>query len=130
MPQTNPFHMMAPRKLTDTELASAIRLDIEAELDAINLYQAHIDATDNEGAKKVIAYIRDEEKEHAGMFLALLRTLDPQQYAEVQNGPRKVDLILAGAGKDEIEDAGQSAPAPAKPETRALTVGGLRASKA
>ncbi|HET9452107.1 MAG TPA: ferritin, partial [Aggregicoccus sp.] len=62
MPQTNPFHSLVPRKLTDTELARAIRLNLESEMDAINLYSAHIDATDNEAAKAVLRHVMDEEK--------------------------------------------------------------------
>lgn len=131
MPQTPPFHMMAQRKLTDSELAQAIRLDIEAELDAVNLYQSHHDNTDNEEAKKIIAYIRDEEKEHAGMFLALLYKLDAKQAEEIAEGPRKVDLILRGASKAEIEASAGAAleEKAAGIAPRALTVGGLRERK-
>ena len=51
MPQTEPFTYIVPRKLTDAELARALRLDAAAELDAMNLYQAHIEATDNDDAR-------------------------------------------------------------------------------
>lgn len=79
---SNPFTGMTPgRKLTVEELARAIRIDIAAELDAINLYQSHIDATDDEVAKQLIAHIRDEEKEHMAEFTALLNYLDSVQKA-------------------------------------------------
>ena len=83
MPQTNPFHAMVPRKLTDSELARAIRLDMEAELDAINLYAAHIEATDNEDAKAILRHVMDEEREHA----ALGQPLVPQAPARRGPGP-------------------------------------------
>lgn len=77
---TNPFNQVGPsRRLTDSELARAIREDIQAELDAINLYQAHIDHMDNEKAKKILGHIRDEEKEHAAELLALLAEWDTTQ---------------------------------------------------
>ena len=74
---SNPFGTMVPRKMTAGELARAIMQDIAAELDAVAVYQAHIDATDDERAKKVLAHTRDDEKEHVGEFLALLEILDP-----------------------------------------------------
>jgi len=63
MDLSNPFGTMADRKMNASELASAIRQDIAAELDAVALYQAHIDATDDERARKVLAHVRDDEKD-------------------------------------------------------------------
>ncbi len=48
---SNPFGTLVPRKMTASELARAIMQDIAAELDAVAVYQAHIDATDDERAK-------------------------------------------------------------------------------
>lgn len=143
MPQTDPAHFLLDRKLTDTELAQAIRLDIEAELDAINLYQAHIDATDNELAKKVIAHIRDEEAEHAALFWQLLRTLDPKVAEEDASAPLKLKLIERGADEAEIQAAiegaehgGAAEGSPAGPPAEAsvphsprFTVGSLRSRR-
>ena len=81
---------MVPRKMNTGELARAIMQDIAAELDAVAVYQAHIDATDDERAKKVLAHIRDDEKEHVGEFLALLEILDPRQAEYIKKG--KVEL--------------------------------------
>ncbi|MGE4485857.1 MAG: demethoxyubiquinone hydroxylase family protein, partial [Oscillospiraceae bacterium] len=75
----NPFQGNVERKLTKEELIQAVRLDIAGELEAIYLYDAHVQATDNEIAKKVIADIRDEEKAHVGELMTLLRTLDPME---------------------------------------------------
>jgi len=65
----NPFQANVERKLTKEELIQAIRLDIAGELEAIYIYDAHVQATDDEVAKKVIAYIRDEEKAHVGELM-------------------------------------------------------------
>ena len=54
---SNPFGIMVPRKMTAAELVSAIMQDIAAELDAVAVYQAHIDTTDDERTKKVLAHI-------------------------------------------------------------------------
>ncbi|MCI0572434.1 MAG: demethoxyubiquinone hydroxylase family protein [Myxococcaceae bacterium] len=130
MPQTDPFHSIVPRQLTDTELARAMRLDMEAELDAINLYAAHIDATDNEAAKRVLRHVMDEEKEHAALFWELIRMLDPDQAAHIGEASEKFRLIIAGASHEEVEAAGEraeSAPRTEEPPVRrTLTVGNLR----
>jgi len=130
MPQTDPFHSIVPRKMTDAELARAIRLDLEAELDAINLYAAHIEATDNEEAKRVIRHIMNEEKEHATLFYELLKRLDPYMAEEAESAGLKVRLLVAGASDEEVErveaEGGIAAePAPETPLHK-LTVGALR----
>ena len=78
---SNPFVMEVPRKLTDEELVNAIRQDIIGELEAIHEYDAHVQATDNEDAKKVLSDIRDEEREHMGELLELLERLAPDEKA-------------------------------------------------
>ncbi len=93
---SNPFGTMMPRKMTAEELARAIRQDIAAELDAVALYQAHIDATDDERAKKVLAHARDDEKEHVGEFLALLEILDPKQAEYIKKGKAEIAELLEG----------------------------------
>ena len=130
MPQTPPFHALTPeRKLSDTELARAIRLDMEAELDAINLYAAHYDATDNEEAKAIIKHIMDEEKEHAALFYMLIRRLDPTQAEEEESVAEKYRLIVSGAPEEVVEAAGKGGAeknelAPA--QLKQLTVGNLK----
>lgn len=135
MPQTPPAHFMMPRKLTDTELAQAIRLDLESELDAFNLYESHINATDNELAKKVLEHIRDEEREHASLFWALLKHLDPQIIEEDAEAPAKLKLIGEGKSEAEIEAIlEKKSPAPTEPPSpdgastieTVFTVGSLR----
>ncbi len=93
---SNPFGTMVPGKMNAGELARAIMQDIAAELDAVAVYQAHIDATDDERAKKMLAHIRDDEKEHVGEFLALLEMLDPRQAEYIKKGKTELAELLAG----------------------------------
>ncbi|MBV8087799.1 MAG: demethoxyubiquinone hydroxylase family protein [Chloroflexi bacterium] len=114
MPQTDPFSYNAPRKMSDTELARALRLDAAAELDAMNLYEAHIEATDNEDAKKLLRFIAKDEKEHYALFHELIRRLDPQQAAEMDGVGAKLDVILSTdtgleAEETDIDAAGEAA---------------------
>lgn len=92
----DPFSGNVERKLTDEELVQAIRLDIAGELEAIYLYDAHVQATDNVMAKTVIADIRDEEKAHIGELMTLLRTLDPKEAELFASGESEVREMLEG----------------------------------
>lgn len=88
----NPFSGVLPeRKLTDRELTRAIRLSLSAEQEAIHLYEALADATDNALAKKVLQDIANEEKEHAGEFLRLLNILLPDEQKLLDEGAGEVD---------------------------------------
>jgi len=113
----NPFQGNVERKLTKEELIQAVRLDIAGELEAIYLYDAHVQATDNEIAKKVIADIRDEEKAHVGELMTLLRTLDPMEADFFASGEAEVAEML--------EELGISAPTAGSDSPAAATVGSL-----
>lgn len=93
---SNPFPTIVLRKMNAAELARAIMQDIAAELDAVSLYQAHIDATDDARAKKLLAHIRDDEKEHVGEFVALLEVLDPKQADYLKKGKKEIAEMLGG----------------------------------
>ena len=85
----NPFSGNCDRKLTKEELIQAIRIDIASELEAMYLYEAHAMATDDPLVRAVLRDIRDEEKEHAGELLALMRYLDP----------KAAELLMEGHGE-------------------------------
>ena len=61
-----------------------LREDLIGEFQAINQYQEHIDATDDEEIKKVMSHIRDDEKEHVAELTKLLRRLDAKQEEKFQ----------------------------------------------
>ena len=108
----NPFSGNVERKMTKKELIQALRLNIAAELEAIYIYDAHIQATDDEFAKKVLGDIRDEEKAHVGELMTLLRHLDPTETDFFLEGEEEV--------KEMMDELGIKAPP--KPGT---TVGSL-----
>ncbi|NLM49894.1 MAG: ubiquinone biosynthesis protein COQ7 [Clostridiaceae bacterium] len=90
----NPFSGNVPRKISKEELIQAIRLDIVGELEAIFVYDAHYQATDDPVAKKVLADIRDEEKAHVGELMTLLRHLDPEEAEHFAEGEEEVKEML------------------------------------
>lgn len=114
----NPFQGNVERKMTREELLQAIRLDIAGELEAIYLYDAHVQAADDVAAKTVIADIRDEEKAHVGELMTLLRTLDPKEAELFVSGEAEVREMLQGLGMAPAAEA-------AKAETAPATVGSL-----
>jgi len=101
MPEfVKPFAGMVPdRKMTHSELIRAIRLNLAAEEEAVHLYEAHADATDNELAKKVLHDIADEERVHAGEFLRLLSILDPAEDKWLADGAEEVNEMAAETGQ-------------------------------
>jgi len=103
MPEfVNPFTGMAPgRKMTDAELLRALRLDLSAEQEAIHLYLAHADATDNELAKRVLRDIADEERVHAGEFQRLVKILAADEESLLAQGAQEVDDMAAGREPDD-----------------------------
>lgn len=94
----NPFQGNVNRKLTKEELIQAVRLDIAGELEAIYVYDAHVQATDDPVARKVIADIRDEEKAHVGELMTLLRHLDPAEAEHFASGEQEVREMLEELG--------------------------------
>jgi len=134
MDMTDPFVGLVPRKMSDEELARAIRLNVAAEIDAINLYAAHMDATDNQAARQILAHIIDEEKEHLAEFIELLKVLDPKQAQELGEARAKVAAIL-DTPLGQIDESHPDAPAPAGDRMsvargKQSTVGSLRTPRA
>jgi uncharacterized protein len=105
MPEfVNPFTGVVPgRKLTDSELLRALRLNISAEEEAVHLYMAHADATDNELAKKVLIDVANEERVHIGEFQRLINILAKDEEAFLNEGAEEVDEMAAGRGPEITE---------------------------
>jgi len=92
----SPFTVLKnDRKLTNEELVRAIRFMVAAEYEAIQLYQQTAESTDNKLAKQVLLDIANEEKEHAGEFLRLLRELDPEEEKFYKEGYEEVEEMIA-----------------------------------
>jgi rubrerythrin len=92
----NPFSGKVPdRKLTNDELIRAIRLDLAAEHEAVHLYLAHAEASDNPLAKKVLVDIANEERVHAGEFARLISILAGDEDALLAQGAQEVNEMAA-----------------------------------
>lgn len=102
MPEfSSPFTLLKnDRKLTREELVRAIRFMIAAEYEAIQLYQQTAESTDDALAKEVLLDIANEEKEHAGEFLRLLRELDPDEETFYKDGYQEVEEMIEKVKKE------------------------------
>jgi rubrerythrin len=104
MPEfTNPFSGNVPeRMLSEQELIRAIRLDIAAE-EAVSIYMAHAQVTDNALARKVLVDIADEERVHMGEFQRLLQILAGDEDRMLKKGAEEVDEMAgeSGAGQQD-----------------------------
>lgn len=56
-----------------------LREDLVGELQAINQYQAHIDNIEDADIKKLLAHIRDDEKEHVAEITHAIARIDAIQ---------------------------------------------------
>jgi len=122
MPEfVNPFSGVVPgRKLTDSELLRALRLNLAAEQEAIHEYMSHADATDNELAKKVLIDIANEERVHAGEFQRLICILAKDEEGFLAEGAAEVDELAAETGAKSVPT-----PQPAG-EKKVPTIGDLK----
>ena len=122
MPEfVNPFSGVVPaRKLTDSELARAIRLNIAAEHEAVHLYESHADATDNALAREVLHDIANEERVHIGEFQRLLAILLGDEEALLARGAAEVNEMA------EEQKAGSAGGPKGGGEGDIPTVGSLR----
>lgn len=107
MPEfANPFSGMIPdRKMTLRELIRALRLNIAAEYEAVHLYEAHADATDNPLAKKVLQDVANEEREHAGEFQQVINMLIEDEVQWIENGMQEVREMAAEIAMGKLEPA-------------------------
>jgi rubrerythrin len=96
MPEfAHPFSGLAnDRKLTHQELVRAIRYMVAAEYEAIQLYMQLAESTDHELSQAVLVDIANEEREHAGEFLRLLRELEPEEEKFYKEGYEEVEEMM------------------------------------
>lgn len=96
MPEfSQPFSNNAnKRNLTEQELIRAIRFNIAAEYEAVGIYMQLAESTDNMFVKKVLVDIANEEREHAGEFMRVLKELDSTEFDFYRHGAQEVEAIL------------------------------------
>ncbi len=92
------------KPLSHDDLIRALRLDLAAEEEAVNLYMAHHDATTNPVARKVLHSIADEERVHAGEFTRLIQRLTGDEHKFQLEGYNEVDKMLESFSLAELKE--------------------------
>lgn len=82
------------KKLNEKELIRAVRFSIAAEFEAIQLYEQLAESIDNKQAKKLLEEVADDEKEHVGNFLRLLKLLCPEEKEFYKEGWSEAEEVM------------------------------------
>ncbi|MCE4614202.1 MAG: rubrerythrin [Desulfurococcales archaeon] len=88
----HPLDVPSNTKLSGERLCDALRLAIIAEIDAITLYRQIAEAAENKLVKQVFNEVAEEEKEHLGEFMYLLKKCD------------KTIVRMMGHGEEEVKE--------------------------
>ena len=88
------------KKLSNHELIRAIRFSIASEFEAIQFYEQLEDASDNKDAKMLLREIADDEKEHVGNFLYLLKLLSEDEEKHYKEGAKEAVRVINGEEED------------------------------
>ena len=86
----DPIELSRTKKMSKEEVALALREDLQAELDAANLYLEQAALVDEEEVKKTLLEIAEEEKVHFGEFLTLLKRYDQELDSAISKGEKEV----------------------------------------
>ncbi|MGC8631117.1 MAG: rubrerythrin [Thermoprotei archaeon] len=87
----DPIELSRTKKMTKEEIALVLRDDLQAELDATNLYLEQANLIDDGVVKATLIEIAKEEKVHFGEFLALLKKYDSEISNSIEAGQKEVD---------------------------------------
>ena len=82
------------RKLTKGELIRALRFSVSAEYEAVQIYMQIAESINDELAKKVLIDVANEEREHAGEFLRVIKELAPEEFEFYKNGEKEVEEMM------------------------------------
>ncbi len=87
----NPLDLEKP--LGPDGVCDALRLALIAELDAITLYEQLARSIEDPLVKKVFLEVANEEREHVGEFLYLLKKCDRKLEGMLEKGAQEVTEI-------------------------------------
>lgn len=92
--------MNSERKLTKGELIRALRFNVAAEYEAVQLYMQLAESIDDELAKAVLIDVANEERVHAGEFLRVIKELVPEEMEFYDEGYEEVEELMEKIKKE------------------------------
>ena len=95
----NPLQLEKPLK--GESLCEAVRLALIAELDAINIYRQIARYASDPLFKRVFEEVAEEEKEHMGEFMYLLRKCDSTIAGMMEEGEKEAREAEEAVGRVE-----------------------------
>ena len=102
-------------------------VSLREELEAIDWYNQRVEATSDPTLAAVLAYNRDDEKEHAAMALEWVRRRDPALDANLRKFLFTTEPITeVGAGNGDGDGESGSGGAPALAGSGSLGIGSLK----
>jgi len=104
---TKPFdNIEQKKKITEDELEKALRLDIAAELEAVNLYESHASASPNKDITEILESLADEEKVHVGELQKALELVGTDDKEKAEEGAKEVEKENKVAQVKELKPLG------------------------
>lgn len=96
MPEfSTPFSVKrCDRKLYKEEIIRAIRFNIAAEYEAIQMYEQLAESIEDKDVKKVLYEVAGDEKVHVGCFRRILDILYPEENVFEKQGENEIDELL------------------------------------
>lgn len=76
-----------------------LRESLNAELEAINLYEEIREETDDEHIKELFEHIIEEEKHHVSELYHMLNVKDKEQFDEHESGLEEIEDIIGKQSK-------------------------------
>ena len=86
----DPFAGNATPNINKDDLIQALRLDLINEYEAIIGYEAHAASTADQGVKKALNHIAQEEKSHVGILEQLINMLSPNDAQFIDKGRQTI----------------------------------------
>lgn len=96
----NPELNKTPEAYSPTEDRLAIIQSIIAEWDAIHLYQAAAEATQNSTVKELMLHLVEEELKHVGELEQILSSLDETTEEVIDEGKKEFEKRTQKADKE------------------------------
>jgi rubrerythrin len=96
----HPLDVKPAPMISDERICDALRLAIIAEVDAITFYRQMARASTDKVVAEVFKEVAEEEKEHLGEFMYLLRRCDGSLDEMMKHGEEEVKELINRVNSD------------------------------
>ena len=86
---------LSARSLAPAEVVRALRLALALEEEAISVYMAMAEASDDPRASGVLRSIANEERVHVGELQAVIEAMEPGEEVAMANGRQEAEHLMS-----------------------------------